>query len=93
MKTYTGCSPRTSSSTDWAASFRTTTRAWRFLTRVAGNTNTLRLISGVSSSGTLGFYSDCESPAISYFGGEVISVVTTYGNDRGAGQEMHGFER
>jgi hypothetical protein len=33
-----------------------------------------------------------ESPAISYFGTEVISVVTTHGNDSSAGQKMHRFE-
>jgi hypothetical protein len=33
-----------------------------------------------------------ESPAISYFGTEVVSVATTRGNDSGAGRKMHDFE-
>ncbi len=33
-----------------------------------------------------------KSPAISYFGTEVISVVTTHGNDSRAGRKMDGFE-
>jgi hypothetical protein len=36
--------------------------------------------------------SRASSPAISYFGTEVIGVVTTHGNDRSAGRKMHGFE-
>jgi hypothetical protein len=33
-----------------------------------------------------------ESPAISYFGTEVISIVTTHGSDSSTGRKMHSFE-